>query len=230
MSKKGRIEGDGVAYSLRTTKHLKGWKRLNEIINAERPATNINKEIRRVFHAANRRLQNLGNSGAYSPAANAVNDFLSNDTVSSFNKFAKFSTAGKSFDEIKRMYNAAIEFLNKPTSTASGAKEFEREIRNRLRLTKPQFDAIKGVIDENGGINDYAANKALLPSDPQKVADFFQTVKNDIADDLERAASAPSKALEAAFNKDMQELNKDIGDAINGDLNEMLNSAFNYRR
>lgn len=197
---------NGVKYSKTVQKAVSNWKLNADIINSVQAAKETRKEINRVFHAANRRLQNLANSGAFSPAANAVNAYLSEDVVSGFNSFAKFTTSGKDWNEIKRDYAAAIEFLKKPTSTSSGAKQFENDVRQRLRLNKDQFEHIKQIISDGGGIDDYAAVQALIPSDPTKVADFFRTASNDIADDIENAAAKldGANALKDALNADLR--------------------------
>lgn len=187
----GNYKGNpnGVKFSKTVTKAVSSWKYNKDILNSVESAKELRKEINRVFHAANRRLQNIENSGVFSPAANAVNSYLESDQISAFNKFAKFSTAGKDWNEIKRDYAAAIEFLKKPTSTASGAKQFENDVRQRLKLTPKQFDHIKGLINDGGGVMEYGNLMALIPSDPTKVADFFKDAANDIADEIENAAA-----------------------------------------
>lgn len=187
----GNYKGNpnGVKFSKTVTKAVSNWRYNKDILNSVESAKELRKEINRVFHAANRRLQNIENSGVFSPAANAVNSYLESDQISAFNKFAKFSTAGKDWNEIKRDYAAAIEFLKKPTSTASGAKQFENDVRQRLKLTPKQFDHIKGLINDGGGVMEYGNLMALIPSDPTKVADFFKDAANDIADEIENAAA-----------------------------------------
>lgn len=195
----------GTKYSKTVTKAVANWKLDKNIINSMESAKELRKEINRVFHAANRRLQNLENSGAFSPAANAVNAYLESDTVSQFNQFAKFTTAAKSWSEIKADYAAAIEFLRKPTSTSSGAKQFEKEIQQRLKITPQQFDHVKTIINDGGGVMEYANLISLIPSDPTKVADFFRTAANDIADEIENAAAKGNglDALKSALQTDI---------------------------
>ena len=203
----GNYKGNpnGVKFSKTVTKAVSNWKYNKDILNSVESAKELRKEINRVFHAANRRLQNIENSGVFSPAANAVNEYLGDNTVAAFNKFAKFSTAAKSWDEIKRDYAAAIEFLKKPTSTASGAKQFENDVRQRLKLTPKQFDHIKGLINDGGGVMEYGNLMALIPSDPTKVADFFKDAATDIADELENAAenNTANAALKTALQTDV---------------------------
>lgn len=178
----------GVKYSKTVTNALK-WKIDKSIIDSTDLTSGIRKEIQRVFHAANRRLQNIDNSGVFSPAANAVNEYLSENVsdIARFNNFAKFSTAGKTFDELKRDYAAAIEFLKKPTSTASGARQFENEVKRQAGLSDEAFNHIKGVL-QDGKINEYGSVLALIPSDPQKVVDLFTEASRDISDEIENAA------------------------------------------
>ena len=205
--RQGNYKGNpnGVKFSKTVTKAVSNWKYNKDILNSVESAKEMRKEINRVFHAANRRLQNIENSGAFSPAANAVNEYLQNDTVASFNKFTKFSTAGKDWNEIKRDYAAAIEFLKKPTSTASGAKQFENDVRQRLKLTPKLFDNIKTLINDGGGVMEYGNLMALIPSDPTKVADFFKDATADIADEIENAAENGNglDALKSALQTDV---------------------------
>lgn len=207
MAKKGNYKGNsnGVRYSKTVTKAVSNWILRKDILNSTESAKELRKEINRVFHAANRRLQNIENSGVFSPAANAVNEYLSEDTVSQFNKFSKFSTAGKNWNELKRDYAAAVEFLKKPTSTSTGAKQFENDIRQRLKLTKEQFNHVKTLINDGGGVMEYGNLMALIPSDPTKVADFFKENTKDIATELENAAANGNglDALKAALKTDV---------------------------
>lgn len=207
MAKKGNYKGNsnGVRYSKTVTKAVSNWTLRKDILNSTESAKELRKEINRVFHAANRRLQNIENSGVFSPAANAVNEYLSEDTVSQFNKFSKFSTAGKDWNELKRDYAAAVEFLKKPTSTSTGAKQFENDIRQRLKLTKEQFNHVKTLINDGGGVMEYGNLMALIPSDPTKVADFFKENTKDIATELENAAANGNglDALKAALKTDV---------------------------
>ena len=207
MAKKVNYKGNsnGVKYSKTVTKAVSNWSLRKDILNSVESAKELRKEINRVFHAANRRLQNIENSGVFSPAANAVNEYLRDDIVGTFNKFSKFSTAGKDWNELKRDYAAAIEFLKKPTSTSTGAKQFENDIRQRLKLSKEQFNHIKGLINDGGGVMEYGNLMALIPSDPTKVADFFKDSVKDISVELENAAANGSglEALKTALKTDI---------------------------
>ena len=71
MAKKGNYKGNsnGVKYSKTVTKAVSNWSLRKDILNSTESAKELRKEINRVFHAANRRLQNIENSGVFSPAA-----------------------------------------------------------------------------------------------------------------------------------------------------------------
>lgn len=210
--KKGSGNKFGVKYSKTVTKSVANFKFNADINNAESRTPNFNKEVQRVFHAANRRIQNLTNANALSPALNALNAFLNeNDDTAHFAKFAKLSSAGKSLDEIKRLYNAAIEFLQKPTSTASGAAQFTKEIQKRGNISDAQMNFLKEKIN-NGEINAFTENVFLLhSSDIQKVLDFYVEKSNSLADQIENAATneTHSGELDEALETDvLNELNK----------------------
>lgn len=205
--RKGNYKGNpnGVRYSKNVTKAVSNWTLRKDILNSIESAKELRKEIYRVFHAANRRLENIKNSGVFSPAANAAYEYLKEDDISSYNKFSKFTTAGKDWNELKRDYAAAVEFLKKPTSTVTGAKQFENEIRQRLKLTKDQFNHVKTLINDGGGVMEYGNLISLIPSDPTKVVDFYKENIKDIATELENAAVNGNglDALKAALKTDV---------------------------
>lgn len=99
------------------------------------------KEIQRIFHAANRRIENIEKSGVYSPAYQSLKQSF--DDRQRLTKFAKFSLSGMTDAEIKTEYAKAISFLQKPTSTSSGAKTFEKHLQKQLDLNDWQFKTAK---------------------------------------------------------------------------------------
>lgn len=217
---KGRKFG-GVAYTKQTTRALSNWKLDTNITTANDITKEFRKEINRVFHAVNRRLENLSKSGAFSPAAEALNAYLENGSgvVGSFNKFAKLSTAGKGLQQLKRDYAAAIEFLKKPTSTASGARTFENHVIAEMERAKGrkmypgEFEHVKTLITTTNPQSGIIS--ALIDSDPTTVMNYFTTATEDIADDIERAANNPDDTLDNLLKADIKNLvNKQVFDAF----------------
>ena len=57
-----------ITFSAKVKKHLNKAKLSKDIMNSMKASPAMRKEIRRVFQMANRRIQNIENSGILSPA------------------------------------------------------------------------------------------------------------------------------------------------------------------
>lgn len=146
----------------------------------------VRKEIQQVFHAANRRIENIEKSGVYSPAYQALKGTF--DDRQNLAKFAKFSMAGLTDAEIKIEYAKAISFLQKPTSTASGAKTFEKHTQRELNLTDTQFAAIKRkLLNENMPRKESEFAQKYLAAYKDTSAAFESAVK-DVSEQMESEA------------------------------------------
>lgn len=169
----------GIKYSKQTYKRTAQFNLNKDILNAENRTPNLNKEIQRVFHAANRRLQNIEKSGLESPAARA----LEFDTVGSMQKFAKFTSAGKDWTDIKIEYAKAVQFLKNPLSTATGVKEFYKEIQK-------SFPAFKN--EKLSEISNLIAQQPQtffnIGSPQRKAMEYFETSVKDVSEQIETAA------------------------------------------
>jgi len=110
-------------YSAKVAKGLKNSVR-KDIIQAAESSKEMLKEIRRVCQQANRRAQNVEKAGLMSPA------------IASLEKtgYSKFNITGMSWEQAKVEYGRAVAFLNQPTSSATGAREFEKQMRAGLGL------------------------------------------------------------------------------------------------
>lgn len=170
--------------------------RLNRnIITSENSVPELRKEIRRIFQMANRRIQNIENAGVFSPALEALN--LETDV----NTFSKFSVTGKTWTEIKIEYAQAVEFLRKPTSTASGAKQFNETIRKQLDLTPEEYKRISQQFIKN----EEPEAAFFMSSDVQQMSIQFENAVKDISEQLENAADRLENTadLEKALQSDL---------------------------
>lgn len=137
-----------------------------EILQAVESSPEYRKEIARVFQMANRRIQNIEQSGQLSPAVQALNK-------GDVKGFTKFSMKGD-WNTLKIEYGKAISFLRQPTSTAQGARQYgqhmqrmydltpdeynlmarelARQVKQRFgqRLCRALFDAVQGFHGRNG--------------------------------------------------------------------------------
>lgn len=179
----------------------------SEILTADVPTPTLKKQIQKVFHMANRRIQNIEKSGVYSPAVKE----LEFNQVGQMQKFAKFTQAGQDWNEIKLQYAKAVQFLRKPTSTASGAKQWNKAIQKELGFNDGLYKAIIQQINENGG------NIPILETSniDRAVSQFERLANKDVSDMIESDAEKQAEnELMAALNADVDSGLTDIAQKI----------------
>lgn len=166
-------------YTVSVYGNINKFQLRSEIINADIPTKESKKEINRVFHAANRRIQNVLNSGVYSPAVKAVLEKLDG-----YEGFSKFSTANKNWTDLKILYSQAVEFLKQPTSTATGAKQLSRNIQKELNLNDWQMEQLTKQYMYPENPTDFFD----ISSDYEETLNYFERAANDVSEQLENAA------------------------------------------
>ena len=102
-----------------------------QILNAVESRGYLRREIARVFQQANRRIQNVENSGIVSPAVVALNK-------GDIKGFTKFSMK-HDWNDLKIEYAKAVSFLQQPTSTASGTREYANHLKRSYDLNEKEF-------------------------------------------------------------------------------------------
>lgn len=173
-------------------------KLLPDITNAVIGSPDLKKEINKVLQQANRRIQNIERANLASPAVKAV--------IAERGKkdFTYFSVAGLQSDnaidweQMKYEYGRAMSFLNNPTSTATGARQY---IRYQAReLNNIPFESANKIvdlatsptIDEYGNVNIFSYGSILdkYKSDIQQVGDDMKKNAKEYADKLEQTLLA----------------------------------------
>ena len=180
----------------------------SDIINADVSNKETRKEIQRIFHAANRRLQNIENAGVYSPAAKAVLNQLDG-----YKGFSKFSMQNKDWNEIKQEYAIAVEFLRKPTSTTTGARQLQKQVQKDLGLNNWQMEQLTKQFMYPDNPTDYFD----ISSSFEETVNYFERAANDVAAQIENAASRAenTKDLDNAVYNDLREgITKEVKNAI----------------
>ena len=112
---------------------------LDGIKGALKEHPDVKKEVNRVFQMANRRIQNLEKAQArgdavLSPALAALNGINKGS-----NKFTAFTATGKNWFELRSHYAQALAFLGQVTSTATGARQYEKQLRKQLVSKYPMY-------------------------------------------------------------------------------------------
>lgn len=201
-------------FSESTLKKVRRIKLDRNIITLEIETPNAKKEIKRVFQMVNRRLQNIRNANVLSPAAAALGVDLQNT------KFTQFSVTNKDWNTLKIEYAKCISFLQNPSSTAQGAKQWTKTVQNSLGFSNETMEKVIKNIKEN-------KEDFTLSSPIEHVKEEFETVARDISDQLERDAKVENnlQQLENELQKDWNDVEK----SIDNDLQNVLNSFKNFK-
>ena len=181
-----------------------------DIVTATESSPELRKEIRRVFQQANRRIQNIEKAGVFSPAVAA----LGKGDVQGYSKFSVkgFGNTGDSWQALKKEYAKAVSFLNQPTSSASGAKQFEQQVKQQMNLDDKLWKNIRETII--GNYNSVSSDLLLaLP-----YSDFMQEVYSRAADSsssqMERDAKAAERDIQDKIDRTAKELAGEVADAL----------------
>ena len=198
--------------TFRATKvHIK-----KDILNALESDSNMRKEISRVFQQANRRIQNVEKSGNISPAVVALNK-------GDIKGFTKFSMK-HSWNDLKIEYAKAVSFLQQPTSTATGTKEYAKHLQTTYKLSDDEFSLLQ----------DKLMGKIASVSDERFLEQYLMQYK-DFTGELEREAKDVSDQIESealrldnAITQNFNDVATQGENAINEAVQQILDSFKNF--
>lgn len=202
-----------IGFSKRTFKASSNVHIKKDVITAIEQSPELRKEIARVFQQANRRIQNVENSGIVSPAVVALNK-------GDIKGFTKFSMK-HSWDELKIEYSKAISFLQQPTSTASGTREYARHLKKTYNLTDKEFSIMQNnLVGKIASVSDqkfleqylmqYKDFTGELEQESRDVSDQIESDAIKIADSVQRNIDNAGEMVESAVQKILDSF-KDFG-------------------
>ena len=202
-----------IGFSKRTFRASSNVHIKKDVITAIEQSPELRKEIAKVFQQANRRIQNVENSGIVSPAVVALNK-------GDIKGFTKFSMK-HSWDELKIEYSKAISFLQQPTSTASGTKEYARHLKKTYNLTDKEFSIMQNnLVGKIASISDqkfleqylmqYKDFTGELEQESKDVSDQIESDAIKIADSVQRNIDNAGEMVESAVQKILDSF-KDFG-------------------
>lgn len=164
-----------------------------QIMDAIESRGYLRKEIARVFQQANRRIQNVEKSGFVSPAVVALNK-------SDIKGFAKFSMK-HDWNDLKIEYSKAISFLQQPTSTASGTREYSNHLKKSYKLNDKEFKLMQ---DKLMGKIASVSDERFLEQYLMQYKDFtgeLEQESRDVSDQIEDDAVKIENALDEAIEQ-----------------------------
>ena len=197
-------------FSKKVTKNFSKEKARKDIINAIEGNSEFRKEIRRVFQIANRRIQNIEQGGYYSPALAS----LGKSGVKGYSKFSVkgFGNTGSEWNTLLKEYTKAINFLNSPTSTATGAKEFELQVKQKFNVPDDLWDYVKAdVIGGTTSMSDEMLQK--LPYS-QLVEGAYDSAYRSVSSQIEKGALDLAKGIQSDINRTAEQMADSVDEAL----------------
>ena len=180
---------------------------------------NVEKEIKRVFQMANRRIQNLKKSGVVSPALKSLELATGKTdrfTVFSFSKNDVLTTTGQ--EKLSYAWGQAVAFLHNPTSTALGARQYTKDIAKELNVSKERANEILGYLTDTE--IDFMGNIHLV-----NYRDTLNKIRRDSMDgknEIQWTAENWKEQIMNALKKEESNLDK----AVNSFANNFLSSFY----
>lgn len=164
-----------------------------QILDAIESRGFLRKEIARVFQRANRRIQNVEKTGLVSPAVVALNK-------GDIKVFTKFSMK-HDWNDLKIEYSKAVSFLQQPTSTASGTREYSNHLKKSYNLDDKEFKLMQ---DKLMGKIASVSDERFLEQYLMQYKDFtgeLEQESRDVSDQLEDDAIRIENALDDAMEQ-----------------------------
>lgn len=184
-----------------------------EILQAVESSPEYRKEIARVFQMANRRIQNIEQSGQLSPAVQALNK-------GDIKGFTKFSMKGD-WNTLKIEYGKAISFLRQPTSTAQGARQYGQHLQRTYGLTPDEYNLM--AMNLQGKLNS-VSDSDFVERYLMRYKDFtgeMEQSASDISTQIESEAQSISRAIDAEIERQANEV-ADVMEDMQNDIERIL--------
>lgn len=184
-----------------------------EILQAVKSSPEYRKEIARVFQMANRRIQNIEQSGQLSPAVQALNK-------GDIKGFTKFSMKGD-WNTLKIEYGKAISFLRQPTSTAQGARQYGQHLQRMYDLTPDEYNLMaRNLQGKLSSVSDSDFVERYLMRYKDFTGEMEQSA-SDISTQIESEAQSISRAIDAEIERQANEVADQMEDMQN-DIERIL--------
>lgn len=165
---------------------------LQLLLNFQQGTPELKKQMNKVFQRANRRIQNIQNAGLASPAVKAVIAERGAKEYTYFSGAGLNPTNTKDWDMLRYEYGRALAFLNNPTSSATGARQYIKYQSERLNIPFESANKIVDIatdptIDEYGNVNIFSYGDILddFKADVEQAGDLMGANAIDYAENLE---------------------------------------------
>ena len=165
---------------------------LQLLLNFQEGTSELKKQMNKVFQRANRRIQNIQKAGLASPAVKAVIAERGEKDFTYFSGRGLNPTNTTDWDLLRYEYGRALAFLNNPTSSATGARQYIHYQADRLNIPFESANKIVDIatnptIDEYGNVNIFSYGEILdnFKTDVEQIGDEIDTNAVNYAQNLE---------------------------------------------
>lgn len=195
-----------INYGKRTLGGL-GTKISAELIASTQSSSEFRSEISKVFQRANRRIQNIERAGIFSPAVESLGELNTG--------YSKFSM-GKNLTwaELKTQYGKAVAFLNQPTSTLSGTREFNEHLRSTIGIPKDNYNAMARTLYQK--LHSMQGTKffEMQLGGYGEIQSTYEKELEDAASLMEQEAVEAAEELQYQIDKQAAEIGGTIEDGV----------------
>ena len=137
-----------------------------DLVGVAKGTPDLKQQMMKTFQKANRRIQNVRNAGLSSPAVQQLIAERGERGYTYFSGAGLNPRRETDWEQLKYEYGRAIAFLNNPTSSATGARQYINYYKNELGISFEGANKIIGLatepeISENGEINVFQYSSIL---------------------------------------------------------------------
>lgn len=182
----------------------------------------MKKEIQKVLQKANRRAENIEKAGIASPAYQAL-------MLEGRKGYSKFKITGYDINNefqwelAKQEYAKAISFLNNPTSSATGARQY---IKHKAKQYNVPFEVANNIITQATDI-EFRDSQIPMLNYRSMVDSFFKESVNE-KESMNRTAEEHAKELENNLQESVDNASEHFN-KIMDTLEENLKKSFGLK-
>lgn len=182
------------------------------------------KELKRMSHdlfaVANKRIRRLQNKDVISPALNALQDKRGDNPL--------FTIGGKDLKALQREYSEAMAFLNLETSTVTGARRYENNLKNLVgdvddSTVSYMFDLLHSVQERlpESVFGSVVGSKPVL----EQLIESIEEETNKTESEYESESDKRESIISDAIDKLTSMIDKSVQNGI--DILQGATNAFN---
>lgn len=165
-----------------------------EVLKWEIGSAGLKSQVNKILQRANRRIQNVTSKGYASPAVKAVIAERGTRDYTYFSIAGLDPTDKTDWEQIRYECGRALSFLQNPTSSATGARQYINYQASRLNIPFESANRIVDIatdptIDEYGNVNIFSYGDILddFKADVQTTENLIDADAENYAEQLENA-------------------------------------------